>query len=234
MHESEQRGKLLLNGKPMPEEALARLLGLDKQILTKTLTTLLSYGVAASDPETGALMSRRMVRDENLRAVRQAAGKMGGNPALLKQNASIRDNQKPTTRLKQKSTPSSSPSSSSSIAETATREASPFEPEISGESQQAAASEELAELLSELYAVKNNSGWQLSDKLQSLAIALAGVEADLATIRAFWDHRKKPPQFQYFVQDFVAWRAGQKGATNGSSNGSKPAKTDRWQSGKQI
>jgi hypothetical protein len=87
MHESEQRGKLLLNGKPMPEEALARLLGLDKQNLTKTLTTLVDYGVVSRDGD-GALNNRRMVRDDELRKIRQEAGKLGGNPALLNQNGS--------------------------------------------------------------------------------------------------------------------------------------------------
>lgn len=66
MHESEQRGKLLLNGKPMPEEALARLLGLDKQALLKTLATLLDYGVARRD-DNGILFSKRMVEDEQER-----------------------------------------------------------------------------------------------------------------------------------------------------------------------
>jgi hypothetical protein len=47
-----------------------------------------------------------MIRDENLRQIRKEAGKLGGNPVLLKQ--------KPTSRLKQKSTPSSSSSFSSS------------------------------------------------------------------------------------------------------------------------
>lgn len=110
MHESDQRGKLLLNGKPMPEDALARLLGLDKQIVTKTITTLLEYGVASLDQETGALVCRRMVRDEDLRKIRQEAGKMGGNPALLKQ----KDNQAATKQVKQRETPSSSSSTSSS------------------------------------------------------------------------------------------------------------------------
>src|SRR3954462_6053191 len=59
MHESEQRGKLLLNGVAMSDESLARVLGLDKQILTTTLTTLLISGVASRDEETGALMNRR-------------------------------------------------------------------------------------------------------------------------------------------------------------------------------
>ena len=112
MHESEQRGKLLLNGKPVPNEALARLLGLDKQILTKTLSTLLEYGVCTRDPATNALMNRRMVRDEELRKIRQESGKKGGNPTLTKHNnineLQILDNQNPTTHLKQNPTPSSS------------------------------------------------------------------------------------------------------------------------------
>src|SRR5262245_23496199 len=110
MHESTERGKLMLNGEPMPDEALARILGLDNQSLTKTLTTLLKYGVASRDEETGALTNRRMVKDENLRRVRAEAGKKGGNPALLKQSQTIRDKQTPTTEVKQKSTPSSSSS----------------------------------------------------------------------------------------------------------------------------
>ncbi len=107
MHESEQRGKLLLNGKVMPDEALARLLGLDKQILTKTLTTLIEYGVASRCEDTGALMNRRMVRDETLRLIRQQAGKKGGNPLLVKQKSTKTKNE-----VKQKSTPSSSSSPS--------------------------------------------------------------------------------------------------------------------------
>lgn len=110
MHESQQRGKLLLNGAPMPDEALARAIGLDKQNLTTTLTTLLTYGVASRCPDTGALMSRRMVRDEDIRQSRANAGKMGGNPVLLNH----KDKQIPTTQDKQKPTPSSSSSSSSS------------------------------------------------------------------------------------------------------------------------
>jgi hypothetical protein len=102
MHESDERGKLLLNGKPMPEAALARLLGLDNQNLTTTLTTLLEFGVASRCEETGAIICRRMIRDENLRNIRKEAGKKGGNPVLVKQ--------KSTTVVKQKSTPSSSTS----------------------------------------------------------------------------------------------------------------------------
>lgn len=117
MHESEQRGKLLLNGKPMPDEALARLLGLDKQILTKTISVLLDYGVASRD-EQGALINRRMVRDENLRQIRIESGKKGGNPNLVNQNSTKTKNQ-----VNQNSTPSSSSSSSTSNTKEKTTEA---------------------------------------------------------------------------------------------------------------
>lgn len=107
MHESERRGVLTLNGRPIPEDSLARLLGLDKQTLTTTITTLINTGVASREEATGALMCRRMVRDEVTRQARAKAGKLGGNPALLKR--------KRTTEDKQRQTPSSSFSSSSSI-----------------------------------------------------------------------------------------------------------------------
>lgn len=105
MHESSQRGVLLLNSMPMPEAALARILGLDNQTLNQTLTTLLTYGVAKRRQEDGAIFSKRMVDDERLCQIRREAGKLGGNPRLLKQNRTTGDNQKPT--------PSSSSSSSS-------------------------------------------------------------------------------------------------------------------------
>jgi len=106
LHESDERGVLLLNGQPMPETALCRLLGLDNQKLTTALTTLLSYGVAKRRESDGAIYSKRMVADEKLRQIRKEAGAKGGNPLLVKQ--------KPTTTVKQKRTPSSSSSSSSS------------------------------------------------------------------------------------------------------------------------
>jgi hypothetical protein len=108
MHESDRRGVLLLNGAPMPDEALARLLGLDNQNLEATLTKLLAYGVVSREDGTGALVSRRMVRDEQLRQIRKTAGSKGGNPVLVNQN--------PTTQVKQNPTPSSSTSTSTSTS----------------------------------------------------------------------------------------------------------------------
>ena len=106
MHESAERGVLVINGAPMPEDALSRLLGLDKQTFNQTLSNLLTYGVAKQRDDDGAIYCKRMVEDEKLSQLRRDAGKLGGNPALL--------NQKPTTPVKQKPTPSSSTSTSSS------------------------------------------------------------------------------------------------------------------------
>lgn len=93
MYESEDRGKLLLNGQAMPDDALARLLGLDKQVLKVTLDKIMAYGVASKCDVTGAIINRRMVRDEELRKTRQECGRMGGNPALLKQKVNQIPNQ---------------------------------------------------------------------------------------------------------------------------------------------
>lgn len=104
MHESSERGVLLLNGIPMPDEVIARLLGLDNQTFNQALTKLLTYGVAKRRDADNAIFSKRMVADEKICQIRREAGKRGGNPALLKQI--------PTTRDKQNPTPSSSSSSS--------------------------------------------------------------------------------------------------------------------------
>lgn len=106
MHESDERGVMLLNGAPMAEEVIARLLGLDNQTFNQTLSNLITYGVAKRRATDNAIFSKRMVEDERLCQIRREAGKKGGNPALLKQ--------KQTTVDKQTPTPSSSSSSSSS------------------------------------------------------------------------------------------------------------------------
>ena len=120
MHESDERGVLLLAGNPMPEDALARILNLDNQEVNQILSTLLTYGVASRRQDDGAIYSRRMVRDEILIQTRRNAGKMGGNPVLLKQNPTTGVNQNPTTRVKQNPTPSSSSSFSTSVINTLT------------------------------------------------------------------------------------------------------------------
>ena len=66
MHESNERGKLLLNGKPMSLEHHARLLGCDKETLSNSLATILDVGALKRD-ENGVLYSSRMVKDEEKR-----------------------------------------------------------------------------------------------------------------------------------------------------------------------
>ena len=121
MHDSDERGVLLVNGAPMPDAVIARRLGLDNQSANQILTTLLTYGVASRRDTDGALFCRRMVKDENLRQIRSEAGKKGGNPALLNQTPNQPANQPPkqtpTTGVKQIPTPSSSSSFTSSKKE---------------------------------------------------------------------------------------------------------------------
>jgi uncharacterized phage protein (TIGR02220 family) len=111
MHESSERGVMLLNGSPISEDVIARLLGLDNQTFNQTLTTLLTYGVAKRRQDDSAIFSKRMVDDEKLCKIRREAGKLGGNPVLLKQKGTTRDKQIPT--------PSSSSSSSSTDSKAA-------------------------------------------------------------------------------------------------------------------
>jgi hypothetical protein len=86
MWESEQRGKLVLNGRPMPEEALANALGLDKGVVNSTVNLLLDLGVAKIEPETGIIYCARQVRDEERRLKAVENGSKGGNPALKRKS----------------------------------------------------------------------------------------------------------------------------------------------------
>jgi uncharacterized protein YdaU (DUF1376 family) len=86
MHCSEQRGKLVLAGAPMPNTALARLLGLSQQETQDALAAILDSGVASKD-EAGFVYCRRMVREEELRQARRQAGSIGGSKTASKREA---------------------------------------------------------------------------------------------------------------------------------------------------
>ena len=110
MFESPERGKLIFRtGTPIPEDAVARALGLDKQKVNQILSKLLEYGVASKEEDTGIIYCRRMVRDAELSKKRAECGKLGGNPKLLNQNSSKRE-AKSNQNGKQNPTPSSSSS----------------------------------------------------------------------------------------------------------------------------
>lgn len=85
MHDSSERGVLLINGRPPSVAALARILGLSAEELAESLKAIEAAGVS-SLRQDGAIFSRRMVRDEDIRSKRVKAGLKGGNPNLLKQN----------------------------------------------------------------------------------------------------------------------------------------------------
>lgn len=122
MHDGDERGVLLLNGLPMPAEVIALRLRLDNQTSNQILSKLLTYGVASRREGDGAIVCRRMLRDEHIRQIRTEAGKKGGNPGLLNQNPS-----KTEAEAKQIPTPSSSSSEELTPAATAASVPAPVE-----------------------------------------------------------------------------------------------------------
>lgn len=102
-HEASAYGVLSINGKPMAPAQIARMVGESPAAVVKLIAELEDAGVFSRDAQ-GCIYSRRMVKDERVRNVRADAGRLGGNPNLLKQ----KDKQNEEQNL----TPSSSSSSS--------------------------------------------------------------------------------------------------------------------------
>lgn len=85
MHQSDRRGYLQVNGKPVTAELLARMTGGSTDDVSRLLQELDDSGVF-SRSETGIIYNRRMVRDEHKRALCSEAGKKGGgNPTFIGQ-----------------------------------------------------------------------------------------------------------------------------------------------------
>lgn len=84
MHDSEQRGVLILNGKPLTIPEIARLIGLDIPTFEISLSKIEAKGIY-SKRDDGAIFNRKMVSVEELSTKRSIAGSMGGNPILLNQ-----------------------------------------------------------------------------------------------------------------------------------------------------
>jgi hypothetical protein len=83
MWESTERGVMIKsNGKIYNDTEITRMVGMDNQNSGTWLTILLENGVCQRR-EDGAIYSRRMVRDEEIRQTRITSGSKGGNPALL-------------------------------------------------------------------------------------------------------------------------------------------------------
>lgn len=82
MHQGSPYGHLKVNSKVVTEVQLARMVGGELGEVKSWLNELYESGVY-SLAEDGAMFSRRMVKDEELREVRAAGGKEGGNPKLM-------------------------------------------------------------------------------------------------------------------------------------------------------
>ncbi len=76
--ETEDRGKLTLNGKPMSDVKITKILGVNVETSKRVVSTLIDNGVAKFDEKTGILYSGRLVKDEDLRKKRAKAGRAGG------------------------------------------------------------------------------------------------------------------------------------------------------------
>ena len=81
MHQGSEYGHLKVNGKVIAPSQLARIVGEGIGEVEGWLNELEIAGVFTLDGE--AIVSRRMIRDEEVRNLRAAGGKNGGNPLLV-------------------------------------------------------------------------------------------------------------------------------------------------------
>lgn len=85
MNETAERGRIVLpNGAAMPDDAIARNLGLPEAKWKQMRSKLVELGVASED-ESGVLYNRRIVRDQAIREARAEAGRKGGQTSRPKQ-----------------------------------------------------------------------------------------------------------------------------------------------------
>lgn len=83
MHDGQPYGYLKVNQKVIHVVNLAPMVGLTIELTTKLTRELEEAGVFSRDSD-GCIFSRRMVRDEEIRAKRSESGHKGGNPKLKK------------------------------------------------------------------------------------------------------------------------------------------------------
>ncbi len=122
-HECEPYGHLVINGKPMTAAQIARLVGISAKECEQLLSEILDAGVASRNHD-GAIYSRRMVRDEDLRNRRSDGGKAGSEFGYLGAEHGRKGgrprketgDKKPPLETPLKPPPSSSSSSSSSTS----------------------------------------------------------------------------------------------------------------------
>lgn len=81
MHQAEPYGHLVVNGKAVATDTLARMVGCTPAECKRWQRELEDAGVFSRID--GVVVSRRMVRDEEIRKGRAEGGKLGGNPNLV-------------------------------------------------------------------------------------------------------------------------------------------------------
>ena len=121
MHQGSDYGYLKVNHNPILPSNLARMLGATIEDVQGWLDELESFGVFSRDDE-GCILSRRMIRDENIRQSRAAGGSLGGNPAL-KGKKKVADKVNLPPNLGPTPSSSSPPSSTSSTVTNVTEKA---------------------------------------------------------------------------------------------------------------
>jgi hypothetical protein len=86
MYDSPERGVLLLpSGVPYCADSLYGIFGLTLQRTKENLRLMKDTGVFDIRASDGAMISRRMIRDDIMHKINQERGKKGGNPALVNQ-----------------------------------------------------------------------------------------------------------------------------------------------------
>ena len=115
MHEGTPYGYLKVGEKVILPSNLARMVGETLEQVEGWLDELKQANVFDIEPN-GTIVSRRMVRDEEVRAARASGGKLGGNPLLLSKKVNHEVKHEVADEDKQNTTPSSSLSSSSSAS----------------------------------------------------------------------------------------------------------------------
>jgi hypothetical protein len=94
-----QPGFVAIAGRAMTIEEIARLTCVDIAVANQLVAELLEKNVCGKSTLTGALFSRRIIRDSKKAAHARRIGKLGGNPNLLKQSD---NNHQDNGALKQK------------------------------------------------------------------------------------------------------------------------------------
>lgn len=79
MHDSDERGALVINGRAMTDEEIAILIGWRDETakLSKILDSLTAKGAASRRQSDGALCNRRMLKEQELSRIRAKAGAAG-------------------------------------------------------------------------------------------------------------------------------------------------------------